>query len=88
MTLEIAAIDLCLPQRLDERSHRRRGLEELPDHAAGLRLLEVAADPQHQRRVARDLWLPSDDGGHEHEASGRDHDGGDDESRARYRRRA
>ena len=53
-TLVTRLIDLGLAQRVDQRAHRRRSLEELADHAARLDLLQVAADAQHERGVAVD----------------------------------
>ena len=52
----------------------RRRLEELAEDAARLHLLEVAADAQHERRVAADLRLAADEQRHDDEARRRNGD--------------
>ena len=75
-----APVDLGLAQRVDERAHGRRRLEELADDAARLDLLEVAA-----RRRARSVELDEICGprpagkAHEDQPGRRDGDGHEDE---------
>ena len=54
--------------------------EELADDAAGLHLLEVAAHPQDERRIALDPRLAPDEQRGDHQAGHRDGDRGGDEN--------
>ena len=74
-----ACVDLGLAQRLDERTNRRRRFEELTDDAAGFHFLEVAANPQHERRIAGNLRLAADEKSHRDEPHCRNRDRKDDE---------
>ena len=73
------AIDFGLAERLDQRAHRRRRLEELADDAAGFHFLEVGADPEDERGVAGDLRLAPDEERHDDEPADREDDRDDDE---------
>ena len=66
------AVDLGLAQRVDERADSRLRLEELADDPTRLDLLQIAADPQHERRVALDPRLAAHEQCGEHEARRRD----------------
>ena len=69
-----AVVDLRLAQRVDQRADGGRRFEELADDAARLHLLEVAADPQDERRVALDARLTPDEQRGDHQAGHRDGD--------------
>ena len=74
-----ASIDARLAQRVDERTHRWRRLDELAEHPARLGLLEVAADVEQQRRVGRDCRRAAHRNAHEQQPGRRNRDGHEDE---------
>ena len=72
-------IDLRLSQRVDERPDRRLSLEELPDDARRIHLLEVAVDAQHEGRVPLDSWRAANEQRGEDQAGRRNGHGREDE---------
>ena len=87
MTLVTRRSTLALRSASTMRAHRRRRLEELAEDAAGLGLLEVAADVEQQRRVGGDLRPAPHREAHEQQPGRRDGDGDEDEHDHDARRR-
>ena len=75
-----AAIDLRLAQRLDHRTDGGWRLEERADQPAGLGLLEIAADPQDERRIRRHRRLAPHQQRGEHQPGRRNGDRDGDEN--------
>jgi hypothetical protein len=68
-----ALVGFGLAQHLHDAADRRGGLEQRPEHAAGIRLVQIAADAEHQRRVRGNLRLAP------HGAEQQQHPGGRNE---------
>ena len=66
-------VDLGLPQRVDNRADGRPGFEDLPDHSAGLALLQIPAELHRQNGVAGDRRFTADQHGGEDETGRGNH---------------